>query len=248
MWIIVVSFGLAAIGGITVLLGGSLGEPAGKVLATTAIVGAFSVAVLCCASLLGRRLRAFGVAGVVISLATLAWSLVMLWGADGLSFDEVMWKLLGTGIALTAASALASLLLLLADRRRPVVRVGLWVTLGLFAIVVAMVIYLIWVGDFDSDVFPRVLGIVSILAALGAVIVPVMSLLLRDDSVERATVGSATDASARAIADRVQRAAARRGLTIEQFLDAVDPSVEGAVDPAAETGEGSVSPTPSPGP
>ena len=106
MWIIVVSFGLAAIGGITVLLGGSLGEPAGKVLATTAIVGAFSVAVLCCASLLGRRLRAFGIAGVVISLATLAWSLVMLWGADGLSFDEVMWKLLGTGIALTAASAL----------------------------------------------------------------------------------------------------------------------------------------------
>ena len=160
MWIIVVSFGLAAIGGITVLLGGSLGEPAGKVLATTAIVGAFSVAVLCCASLLGRRLRAFGFAGVVISLATLAWSLVMLWGADGLSFDEVMWKLLGTGIALTAASALASLLLLLADRRRPVVRVGLWVTLGLFAIVVAMVIYLIWAGDVDSDVFPRALGIV----------------------------------------------------------------------------------------
>ncbi|WP_404432130.1 hypothetical protein LG299_16285 [Microbacterium lacus] len=240
VWIIVISFGLAAIGGITVLLGGSLGEPAGKVLATTAIVGAFSVAVLCCASLLGRRLRAFGVAGVVISLVTLAWSLVLLWASEGLPQGDAVWRLLGTGIALTAASALASLLLLLADRRRPVVRVGLWVTLGLFAIVVAMVIYLIWAGDVDSDVFPRVLGIVAILAALGAVIVPVMSLLLRDDAAERAAVGSVTDASARAIADRVQKAAARRGLTIEQFLDAVDP----AVDPV----HGSFPPAPRPGP
>jgi len=51
--VIVVAFTLAAAGGIVVLLGGDLGETAGRVIGTTATVGAFSVAVLCCAALLG---------------------------------------------------------------------------------------------------------------------------------------------------------------------------------------------------
>lgn len=238
VWVIVVSFALAAIGGIIVLLGGALGEPAGKVLATTALVGAFSVAVLSCAALLGRRFRVFGSIGVLVSLATLTWTLVLVW-ADLFSYGSWVWQILGTGVALTAAFSLASLLLLLADRRRPAVRIGLWVTLALFAAVLAMVVFMIWASDYDSEFLPRVLGIVSILAALGGVVVPVMSLLLRDDSAGGGAVGSATDASARAIADRVQRAAARRGMTIEQFLDAVDPAVapvDGIARPAPSQG------------
>ena len=60
-------------------------------------------------------------------------------------------------------------------------RAGLWLTLALFAVVVVMVLYLIWFReDVDDDLYWRALGIVGILAALGAVVVPVLSLLLRD--------------------------------------------------------------------
>lgn len=214
VWIIVVSFGLAALGGIIVLLGGSLGETAGKVLSTTAIVGGFSVAVLCCASLLGRRLRAFGLAGVIVSVLTLAWSLVLVWGWDYVDFGSATWQTLWTGLALTAAFSLASLLLLLADRQRAAVRIGLWITLALFAVVLGLTVYVIWARDFDYDVVYRVLGIVGILAALGAVVVPVMSLLLRDPG----AAAGAVDTADRGIAARVEAAAAARGMTVEQFL------------------------------
>jgi hypothetical protein len=221
VWVIVASFGLAALGGIIVLLGGSLGETAGKVLLTTATVGGFSVAVLCCAALLGRRLRVFGLTGVIVSLLTLAWSLLLIWGSSFIDFGDPTYKILWTGLALTAAFSLASLLLLLADRQRVAVRVGLWVTLGLFAVVLALTVYVIWAREIDSEVLPRVLGIAGILAALGAVVVPVLSLLLRDPGAPGAEASA--DASAHAIATRVRSAAAARGMTVEEFLaDVVD--------------------------
>ena len=143
VWVIVVSFGLAALSGIVVLLGGDLGETAARVIATTALVGAFSVAVRCCLSLVGRRLQVFGFVGAAASVLTLVLCLVMLWG-DDLRFDDAVFRWLWTGVAATAAFSLASLLLLLADRRRAAVRIGLAITLALFAVVLALVWYLIW--------------------------------------------------------------------------------------------------------
>lgn len=220
--VIVVSFGLAALGGILVLLGGDFGPAAGRVLGTTAAVGAFSVAVLCCAALVGRRLQILGAVGAAISIATAALSIFLIWW----DFDEwppdVLWRLLSSGITLTAALALASLLLLLANRRRSAVRVGLWVTLALFAVVVVMVLYVIWFReDVDYDVFWRALGVVGILAALGAVVVPVLSLLLRD----AASVGDAPRAPAPEregispdAAARLRAEASLRGVTVDQLV------------------------------
>lgn len=208
--IIVVSFGLAALGGIVVLVSGSLDETSARVLGTTAVVGAFSVAVLCCAALAGRRLQAFGLVGAAVSVVA---ALLVVWAiwSDG-SIGDGFWNILWTTVAMTAAFSLASLLLLLADRRRAAVRVGLTVTLALFAIVLAMVVFLIWWPEsVDDEVFPRALGIAGILAALGAVVVPVISLLIRD----RSSAGGLAPASLA----RLDAEAARRGVSTERLVD-----------------------------
>lgn len=212
VWVIIGSFGLAAIGGIVVLLGGRLGETAGKVITTTAVVGVASVAVLCCAALMGRRFGWFGLLGVVFAVATLAYTLWFVWGANHIEFTSAQWQALGTGGAVTAAFAFASLLLLLADRRRPVVRAGLWITIALFAVVLALVVFVIWARDYDDTLVQRVLGIFGILAALGAIVVPVMSLLLRDGT-DAAASPVSSELSARLGAE-----AARRGITVEELV------------------------------
>src|SRR5688500_11735162 len=112
--IIIGSFGLAAVGGIAVLLGGDLGPTAGRVLGTTAVVGAYSVAVLCCVALAGRRLQVLGTIGAAVSIATAALTIVMIWWDDAQSPPDVLWRVLWSGVTVTAALALASLLLLLA--------------------------------------------------------------------------------------------------------------------------------------
>jgi hypothetical protein len=111
------------------------------------------------------------------------------------------------------------LLLLLSDRRRGAVRGGLWVTLGLFAVVLLMIWYLIWWGEtIHGDAFARTLGVVGILAALGAVVVPVMSLLLPDErgAGQRGTTPS-SHVSAE-LAQRLQTEASRRGITVDELV------------------------------
>lgn len=212
--IIIVSFGLAALGGIAVLLGGDLGPEAGRVLATTAVVGAFSVAVLCCAALAGRRLQVFGTIGAAVAIATAGLTIWLIWWQPGFSIPDVIWKLLWSGVTLTSAFALASLLLLLANRRRPAVRIGLAITLALFGIVVAMILGLIWFSDaLDDNVYPRALGIFAILAALGAVVVPVLSLLMRDEGAAPAPVPISPETAARLSAE-----AARRGISVDELV------------------------------
>ena len=212
--VIIVAFALAAIGGIVVLLGGELGETALRVIGTTAVVGGFSVAVLCCAALLGRRLEAIGIVGVAVSVIAAAFVIWTIWynGEFG-TLWEVLGKVTGTAVALSAALALASLLLLLADRRRAAVRAGLVITLALFAVVAVLIIYLIWASDtVDGQIYPRVLGITAILAALGAVVVPVMSLLMPD---VRPGVLSHVAVT------RLEGEAIRRGMTPDDLVDAL---------------------------
>ena len=206
--VIVVSFGLAALGGIVVLLGGELGDAGFRVLGTTAVIGAFSVAVLCCATLVGRRLQVFGLAGAVISVVAAGLVVTVIWWQG--EYSDTLWRLMWTATAASVAVALASLLLLLADRDQPAVRLGLVVTLGLFAVVLVMVVVLVWASEAVSgDGYTRVLGIASILAALGAVVVPVISLLLRG----RAR-GGLSDASR----TRIEAEASRRGVTPDELV------------------------------
>jgi hypothetical protein len=224
VWVVVVSFGIAAILGIAALLTPSFDESAWRVLSTTSVVGAFSALVLCCASLLGRALRVFGLVGVAVSILTMAYAVWTIWWPpewqEGGWYDSY-YRILGTGVAMSIAFAVASLLLLLADRRRAAVRAGLWITLGLFALVLAMVIFVIWARDYDYEVVQRILGILSILAALGAIVVPVISLLLKDDRAVGVTAPGGSPALSAPVTERLHAEAARRGLTADELVTAL---------------------------
>lgn len=175
---IIVSFGIAALGGIFVLLSGSWSDTAAKVLATTGLTGLFSVAVLCGAALLGKSAQAFGWVTIIVSVVTLAVILTQLWtDAD---WGDAMFKTDVTLCALSAACAVASLLLLLVAHDRRAVRTLLFVTLGLIALAVLLTLLPVWNESIgDSDAYWRSAGVVWILAALGTVVLPVLSLLLR---------------------------------------------------------------------
>src|SRR5690606_21023493 len=112
VWAIILSFGIAALGGVAVLLSGAWTDLTAKVLATTALTGLFSVGVLCGAALFEKAGQWFGWVTVVISLGTLIQILAQLW-TDFPSLDRIYeWAI--TLCILTAACAVASLLLLLA--------------------------------------------------------------------------------------------------------------------------------------
>jgi hypothetical protein len=230
--VIVVSFGVAAISGIVVLLGAEMGPTAWRVLSTTSVVGAFSVAVLCCVSLVGRRLQTFGFVGAGVSVVGAVLVLVALW-AQPTWEAEAFWDSLWTAVAASVGFSFASLLLLLADRRRTAVRVGLIVTLALFAIVFVMVIFPVWTDEYGGEYYARVLGIVSILAALGAIVLPVLSLLLRD---RQSPAGDGTgDASLSPASFELLRAEAeRRGVTPDELVGALLRPVSVGAAPAYE--------------
>ncbi len=227
--IIIVSFGIAALGGIVVLLGAQLGDPAWKVLTTTGLVGAFSVAVLCCASLLGRRLQVVGLVGAVVAVVAAVLSIVAVWAQPPWEAG-IFWDLLWTMVAASVGLSFACLLLLLADRRQSVVRIGLIVTLALFALVFVLVVYPIWIEGYVGEAYSRVLGIASILAALGAIVVPVLSLLLRERRIaDQPGPGSLSPST---IA-RLEAEAARRGVTADELVaPLIQPSAEIPQPPA----------------
>lgn len=180
--VIVVAFAIAAIGGIIVLLGAQLEATSGRVLVTTAVVGLFSIAVLCCAALIGRPLQIVGVIGAGVSVVAALLAIWMIWVdySSGAPW-ETLWRTLWTAVAASVAFSVASLLLLLVGRRRPVVRIGLFATLGIIALLLVLTVYLTWARDIEWESFGRLYGIVAILAALGTVVVPVLSLLVRDE-------------------------------------------------------------------
>ncbi|HET8928534.1 MAG TPA: hypothetical protein VFN24_12010, partial [Microbacterium sp.] len=157
--VIIAAFGLAAVLGIIVLLGGSLGETAFRVLVTTAVIGAFSVGVLCCAALVGRRAQVFGMAGVVVTVLSAALVVWNIW-VDSHEQWELVFRLVWSGVAVSSAFALASLLLLLSSRQRPAVRIGLWITLALIALLLALTLYMTWAREIPWDDFARMYGIV----------------------------------------------------------------------------------------
>lgn len=230
---IIVSFGIAALGGIAVLLSGAWSDTAGRVLATTALVGLFSVAVLCGVTLFEKPVQWFGWVTVGLSVVTLAWVLWLVW-ADDPSWGDFTFEFTVTMCVFTAACAVAALLLLLVAHNRQFVRVLLYVTLGLMALGVLLSLLPVWrfePGDYES--YWRATGVVWILAALGIVVLPVTSLLPRatqpaDRASREAGVPAESAAQPAPVApvaqlsqdslERIARAAQAEGVTPDEFV------------------------------
>lgn len=182
---IIVSFSLAAVVGIIALLSGDFGETQGRIVLTTLLLGATSITALCHLAIADRAMRIVGFVGLATSGATLITGLVLIWRDwDSPGFDQ-WFKAFATAGIIAVSFAHANLLLLLAGRRRPVIRYGLMITLVMIATVAIMVILpILSEGDIpgigNEEWYWRLFGVVGILDVLGTVVVPVLAIFVRD--------------------------------------------------------------------
>ncbi len=182
---IIVSFSLAAVVGIIALLSGDFGETQGKIVLTTLLLGAASITALCHLAIADRAMRLVGFVGLAASTVALVSGLVLIW-RDWSTVETLEWfKIFGVAGVLAVSFAHANLLLLLAGRRRRVIRIGLMVTLVMIAAVAIMIILPI-VSDGQipgigaEEGYWRFFGVVGILDVLGTVVVPVLAIFVKD--------------------------------------------------------------------
>jgi hypothetical protein len=207
--IVIVSFSLAALLGIVALLGGgSFGETEDKVLLTTVIVGAESIAALCYLSLAGRPNAWIGLLGGLVSLVPFGLALWLTW----VSVDdaETVWQTFGIGVTVAASIAQVCLLLALAARER--INGGLAATLVSIAIVAVMISVPIIDGSGLGDTYWRAFGVVAILDVLGTVVLSALAAFGRERPRAEPDLLSA------AVESRIVDAAGRRGISPSELI------------------------------
>ncbi len=182
---IIVSFSLAAVVGIIALLSGDFGETQGKIILTTLLMGATSITALCHLAIADRAMRLVGFVGLAASTVALITGLVLIWRDWNDSAFEDWLKVFVTAGVLAVSFAHSNLLLLLAGRRRVVIRIGLMITLVMIAIVAIMIILpVVSEGEIpgfeNEEWYWRLFGVVGILDVLGTVVVPVLAIFVRD--------------------------------------------------------------------
>lgn len=163
------SFSIAALMGIAALLGSAdFGEGEARVLLTTLVVGCASICALCYLATAGSRFAAAGIAGAVVLVLPTATSLVLIWSDwDG---GDVEGLVKGFGIGVVGAVTLAQICLLLAVAgTRNSLRLLLGATIVL-ALVVALIVSGMILGEAGVDGAWRVLGIAAILDVLGTLV------------------------------------------------------------------------------
>lgn len=184
--VIILAVAISAILGIVLLLTGGWGDVQSRVLTTTFVIAVFAITALCHLAQADRPLRAVGFAGIAASVLAVIPILIIVW-ADT-AFDSVtadwFFKSIWVLSILAGSLAQANLLLLLAWRRQPVVRVVLATAL-VFIVVVAV---MVWVpiltdgrvpGD-DGEWYWRLFGVAAIIDALCTIVLPVLGLVLKD--------------------------------------------------------------------
>lgn len=168
----IASFSVAALLGVLALLGGDFGDTQVRVLLTTVTVGVVSIGVLCYLSTAGTPYQAVGALGGVSVLVPLVTALLLIWAEERLgSNDDAVWQAFGVGAVVAGTLAQACLLLAVAHRKSPVVRVLLVLTLVLSALLAAVLSALILGAAPDEDYMARAVGVIAILDVLGTVVV-----------------------------------------------------------------------------
>lgn len=213
IYLVIGSFSIAALMGIIALLGGDFGDTQAKVLLTTVIVGAESIAVLCYLAVAGKPTAVVGIVGGLVSLVPFVLALALTWG--GYDGDQPVWETFGVSITIAASIAQGCLLLAVADRKK----LGwmLIATLLAIAIVAGMITLAILDGADFGDDFWRIFGIVAILDVLGTVVLAAIKVFDRD----RPTGEPALMTTA--LESRITTAAKERGVSPATLIsDALD--------------------------
>jgi hypothetical protein len=207
----ITSFSIAALMGISVLLGaGGFGETGFRVLATTFIVGCASVLTLCCLVAVGGRFDLVGTLGFLLTLATTGLGLLLVWAGDSNDLGNDLGDTFA--VAVTASLTVAQICLMLGlAGRRPTLAPVMWTTVGLAAVVAGMVSALIY-GHDSSDGYTRALGVVAILDVLGTLVTIAVGAFSRDPDSLVVTVDPET-------AELVRNRARETGLPVWRLVD-----------------------------
>lgn len=181
---VVASLLVASLCGIVALLGGGFGDLQARIVATTLIVAAFGTSALCHLAVVTRAVRLLGFAGLAASVVAAGAALWLVWSGDELFEDDGDGSVLKTLLVATIVAislAHANLLLLLAERRRTVIRTGLGLTLAAIAVVATMLaLPVITDGAVGGgEWYWRWFGVAGIFDALGTIALPVLALVLR---------------------------------------------------------------------
>ncbi|MHB1235120.1 MAG: hypothetical protein ACYCZK_05545 [Microbacteriaceae bacterium] len=222
--VVVVSLSITALIGIATLLLGNFGEVQGRIMLSTLAIGVFGILSLCDLTVAGRRFQWVGYSGILVGVVALTASLIMIWSTLAAPTSEPLWKTFGVCVIAAATLAQANLLLVLGERKRMVVRAGLWATLGLMTVLAVLLWLLILTnGDIGSDGYGRAVGTVAILDVLGTIVVPVVSRFLRDDAASANADAGSTLSLPPELSARLEALAAERGTTAEALaVEAVE--------------------------
>ncbi len=192
LWSMIASLALAALLGIAALVLPRYG-PDEEVLVSTALFACFSIVALMCATVLERRRAvAFMWAGLGSAVAALLVWLTLIWFHNSLGWtvERVILQIAGMftiGALLAAQSGLLALPRF--DHLRDNV-VRRW-TIGVSGLLATYAVILIWWYDqiervIDGYILGRALGVLSIIAACGTVVTPI---LWKVQSVKRGGAG-----------------------------------------------------------
>lgn len=181
--LVIGSFTLAALLGVVALLGGdAYSETQGQVLMTTTVVGLATAVVLCLLTVVGHPAGWIAVVGgIAVAIATTS-ALLLTWGH--VSWASPTWELWSDtcGVSSAVAATSAHLALLVSITRRPGARhlSGLMWATGLVAAAVgALLIGPILDDSFHGEAYWRALGVLTILDALGTVVLIALGLFGR---------------------------------------------------------------------
>lgn len=185
LWLLVGSVAVNAALGIAALLSGDFGDLERNVLLTSLCVSGAGVIGLACAPAIDRRrLWPAPWLGVLAGIAGFALLIVGIWPAD--PPDWVM-QLGGTLLVTAAALAWASLVSL--ARLAPRFRWAMPAAVVLVIVLAAMFVPLIWELGEESEWYGRALGVVAVLAAALALLVPILHRASRGEVAAEAEVG-----------------------------------------------------------
>lgn len=184
---IILSVAATAGFGIVTQFVGTLIPNQSRILETSGLVAGLSITAICHLSIAGRKVRFMAFLGLAVSVvasvagAALVWEYFGPWAAhkDLVSTGFVVSGLLAISLAQT------NLLLLLASRSRPVIKVFLALTIVTIAIVFGLVaVFFVTDGQitaqFMDELFIRALFGLAILDALGSFGVPLLGVTLVD--------------------------------------------------------------------
>lgn len=177
----IASLAIAAVIGIIMILTGDVDEIRWKIMGTTLIVGALCILALADLTLVGRDVGWVGWVGVLFAAVAAGLAIDAIWsGRDG---PEFVFRLLSTTSITAVALALACLLLQLLRHRHRIVRALLPVEIVLIGVATLMLVLTAAtdgeIPGADGDWYWRVFWAVLILVVLGAVVLPIVGLVLR---------------------------------------------------------------------